>query len=68
MLLASVPDPVKITSLGSEPIASAITSRASSTLFRAERPSVCNEDGLPTCARAAVIAVIARGFMGVVAA
>ena len=39
-LLASVPEPVKITSLGAQPSARAITSRASSTSLRVDRPSV----------------------------
>jgi hypothetical protein len=43
-------------------------SRDSSTTRRAERPDACSDDGLPTAASWAVIAAIASGRIGVVAA
>ncbi len=43
-------------------------SRDSSSRRRAARPAVCSEEALPTCASAAVIASMASGCIGVVAA
>ncbi|CAB5162047.1 unannotated protein [freshwater metagenome] len=50
MLFASVPEAVKITSLGREPISFARVSRASSRVLRVARPCVCKLEGLPNCA------------------
>ena len=46
-LFASVPDAVKITSLGAQSIADAISSRPCSKSLRTERPAECREDALP---------------------
>ena len=67
-LSASVPPPVKTTSLGRAPSAAASVSRASSTSRRAARPEACSDDGLPTMPRHEVIASTASGSIGVVAA
>ncbi|CAM5310752.1 hypothetical protein STANM309S_02215 [Streptomyces tanashiensis] len=67
-LSASVPPEVKTTSLGRAPSAAASVSRPSSTVRRARRPAACREEALPVTARWAVIASIASGSMGVVAA
>ena len=45
-----------------------MVSRDSSTTRRACRPEACSELGLPTSRRCAVIASIATGSIGVVAA
>jgi len=67
-LSLSVPPEVKITSDGRAPRSAAIDSRDSSTRRRADRPEVCSEDALPTVANTEVIASIALGSIGVVAA
>ncbi len=67
-LSASVPPEVKTTSLGRAPSDSARVSRASSTVRRARRPAACSEEALPVTAICAVIAAIASGSIGVVAA
>ncbi len=67
-LSASVPPPVKSTSLGRAPTADASASRDSSTVRRAARPAVCRDEGLPVRASSAVIASSAADDMGVVAA
>jgi hypothetical protein len=67
-LSLSVPPPVKITSEGRAPSASAMASRASSTIRRARRPEECNAEALPTVDSASVIAAMASGNIGVVAA
>ncbi len=64
----SVPPEVKTISLGRQLSAWAIRSRDSSTTRRAPRPEACNELGLPTSARREVIASMASGSIGVVAA
>ena len=46
-LFASVPDAVKITSLGAQSIANAISSRPCSKSLRTERPAECREEALP---------------------
>ena len=63
-----MPPEVKTTSTGRQLSAWAIFSRDSSTTRRACRPDACSELGLPTSARCAVIASIAAGSIGVVAA
>jgi hypothetical protein len=68
MLLASVPDAVKITSLGKQLTWRAITSLASSTDFLVERPCVCKLEGLPSTCICEEIALKAAGDIGVVAA
>ncbi len=45
--LASVPPDVKTTSRGAAPSNRAASSRASSMISRAPRPSACTLDGLP---------------------
>src|SRR5262249_25884120 len=50
------------------PSFSAMVSRDSSSLRRAARPVVCSDDALPPVAIAAVIASMAAGCIGVVAA
>ncbi len=67
-LSASVPPLVKITSLARAPNTSASCSRDSSTTRRARRPAACSDDGLPSCASSSVIAAMASGSIGVVAA
>ena len=67
-LSASVPPEVNTTSPGRQPSAWAIFSRDSSTIRRACRPDACIELGLPTSRRCAVMASIAAGTIGVVAA
>ena len=67
-LSASVPPLVKITSLGRAPNASAICSRDSSTTRRARRPALCSEEGLPSQANSSVMAAMASGSIGAVAA
>ena len=67
-LSASVPPEVKTTSPGRAPIAPAMVSRDSSTTRRASRPEACSELALPTSASCCVIASIATGSIGVVAA
>jgi len=67
-LSASVPPLVKMTSLARAPNTSAICSRASSTTRRARRPALCSDEGLPRRASSSVIAAIASGTIGVVAA
>ena len=67
-LSASVPPLVKTTSLGRAPNTSASCSRDSSTTRRARLPAACSDEGLPSRASSSVIAVIASGRMGVVAA
>ena len=67
-LSASVPDPVKMISEARQSTAFAITSRASSTSLRTERPSVCKLEGLPSFERDVVIALSAASAIGVVAA
>jgi len=59
---------VNSTSEGRAPRAWAIVSRDSSTTRRPARPEVCREEALPTVAICAVIASIASGNIGVVAA
>jgi hypothetical protein len=68
MLFASVPDAVKITSLGRQLTCFAITSLASSTDFLVERPCVCKLEGLPSTCICEEIALKAAGDIGVVAA
>ena len=46
-LFASVPVAVKITSLGAQSIALAISSRAPSKSLRTERPAECKDEALP---------------------
>src|ERR1700677_5004527 len=67
-LSASVPPLVKMTSLGRAPKTSASCSRDSSTTRRARRPAECSDDGLPSWASSSVIAAMACGRIGVVAA
>ena len=67
-LSASVPPLVKITSLGLAPNASAICSLDSSTTRRARRPALCSEEGLPRWASSSVMAAMASGSIGAVAA
>jgi hypothetical protein len=67
-LSLSVPPAVKITSDGLAPSRSARVSRDSSIARRAARPDVCSDEAFPTVAIAAVIASIASGCIGVVAA
>ncbi len=67
MLLASVPPLVNTTSAGSAPTSAATSSRASSTIARARRPSLCGEDGLPTTSSAATTAARASARSGAVA-
>src|SRR5215471_7852881 len=67
-LSASVPPLVKITSLGRAPNTSAICSLDSSTTRRARLPAACSEDGFPSRVSSSVIAAIASGRIGVVAA
>ncbi len=67
-LSLSVPPPVKMTSDGRAPSASAMSSRASSTIRRARRPEVCIAEALPTLDKASLIAATASGSIGVVAA
>ncbi|SHW45791.1 Uncharacterised protein [Mycobacteroides abscessus subsp. abscessus] len=67
-LSLSVPPAVKITSEGRAPSCWARDSRASSIRRRAARPEVCSDDALPPAARTAVIASMAAGCIGVVAA
>ena len=64
----SVPPEVKTISLGRQLSAWAIRSRDSSTTRRARRPEACSELGLPTSPRWSVMASIATGSIGVVAA
>ena len=64
----SVPPEVKTTSPGRQSRAWAIGSRDSSTTRRAPRPEACSDEGLPTSRRCVVIASIAAGSIGVVAA
>ena len=63
-----MPPLVKTTSLARAPNTSASCSRDSSTTRRARRPGVCSDEGLPSCASSSVIASIASGSIGVVAA
>ena len=44
------------------------TRHASSTTRRARRPALCRDEGLPSCASSSVIAAMASGSIGVVAA
>ena len=67
-LSLSVPPAVKITSDGRAPSSWASVSRASSIRRRATRPVPCSDDALPTVASTAVIASMAAGCIGVVAA
>ena len=67
-LTASVPLPVKTTSMPSAPRVAATCSRASSSSRFACWPALWIDDGLPTTASAAVSASIASGRIGVVAA
>jgi hypothetical protein len=67
-LSLSEPPAVKITSEGRAPSSCASFSRDSSIRRRATRPVPCSDEALPTVARAAVIASIAAGCIGVVAA
>ncbi len=67
-LSASVPPLVKTTSLGRAPNTSASCSLDSSTTRRARLPTACSDDGLPSRASSSVIATIASGRIGVVAA
>ena len=67
-LSLSVPPAVKMTSDGRAPSSSASVSRDSSIRRRAARPVPCSEDALPTVASTAVIASMAAGCIGVVAA
>ena len=67
-LLASVPPPVKMISMGLAPKAATINSLLSSTTLRAILPEACKEEGLPTWANSAFIAAIDSTNMGVVAA
>ena len=67
-LSASVPPLVKTTSLGRAPNTSASCSLDSSTTRRARLPAACSDDGLPSRASSSVIAAIASGRIGVVAA
>ena len=64
----SVPPLVKMTSLGRAPTAAANSSRDSSTTRRATRPEVCRDEALPVMASCSVIASMACGTIGVVAA
>ena len=63
-----MPPLVKITSLALAPNTSAICSRDSSTTRRARRPASCSDEGLPSRPSSSVIASIASGSNGVVAA
>ncbi|CAM5685570.1 hypothetical protein SMICM304S_10275 [Streptomyces microflavus] len=63
-----MPPEVRTTSLGRAPRASARVSLDSSTVRRALRPAACREDALPVTESWAVIASIASGSIGVVAA
>ena len=67
-LTASVPLPVKTTSMPSAPRVAATRSRASSSSRLACWPALWIDDGLPTTASASVSAAIASGRIGVVAA
>ena len=67
-LSLSVPPAVKITSDGRAPSSLASVSRDSSIRRRAARPEPCSDDALPTVASTAVIASMAAGCIGVVAA
>ena len=67
-LSASVPPLVKMTSPGRQPRAAATRSRDASTTLRADRPDACSEDALPTRASSSVMAAMAAGCIGVVAA
>ena len=67
-LSLSVPPAVKITSDGRAPRTAATVSRDSSIRRRATRPAVCSEDAFPTVPSTAVIASMAAGSIGVVAA
>ena len=58
-LFASVPVPVKITSIAAQPAAFAILSRASSNSFRTERPVLCKLEAFPVFNIWAVSASIA---------
>ena len=63
-----MPPEVKTTSPGRAPITPAMVSRDSSTTRRAPRPEACSELALPTPVSWRVIASIAAGSIGVVAA
>ena len=63
-----MPPEVKTTSDGRQPMAPAMVSRDSSTTRRASRPEVCSDDALPVRPSCSVIASIAAGRIGVVAA
>ena len=67
-LSASVPPLVNTTSLGRAPNTSASCSLDSSTTRRARRPAACRDEGLPRQASSSVMAAIASGRIGVVAA
>src|SRR5690625_3309054 len=67
-LSLSVPPAVNSTSEGRADSAAARLSRDSSITRRAARPVVCSDDALPTVPSAAVIASMAAGYIGVVAA
>ena len=67
-LSASVPPLVKTTSLGRAPNTSASCSLDSSTTRRARLPAACSDDGFPSRVSSSVIAAIASGRIGVVAA
>ena len=67
-LSLSVPPAVNTTSEGRAPSRAAMLSRDSSIRRRAARPAVCSEEAFPTVANAAVIASMAAGCIGVVAA
>ena len=67
-LFASVPLPVKITSIAAHPAALAIASRASSNSLRTERPVLCKLEAFPVFNICAVNASIAGCTIGVVAA
>src|SRR4029079_19616922 len=67
-LSLSVPPAVKITSDGRAPRTAATVSRDSSMRRRANRPAVCSDDAFPTVPSTAVIASMAVGSIGVVAA
>ena len=67
-LFASVPPLVKTISLGLAPNTSASCSLDSSTTRRARLPAACSDDGFPSRASSSVIAAIASGRIGVVAA
>ena len=67
-LLASVPPPVKKTSLGAAPVKLANLDLASSMAARALRPRACMEEGFPYCSfRYGIIFLSTSGESGVAA-